>query len=330
MPTRNEEDFIGPCLDSLLATDYPVDRLEVLVVDGRSTDGTRDIVARYVERHPHIRLVDNPEQVTPSAMNRGIAIARGSVIVRLDAHSVYSSVYIRTLVESLEQYGADLVGGMMVTRPRSDTLLGRAIVAAITNRFGVGNSYFRTGVTTPRIVDTVFSGAYRKSILDRVGEFNERLQFSQDLEFNLRVKRAGGKVLLIPNVSCEYYARSDWESFSRHNYRNGLWVILPFRYSPSMPVGWKHLVPLAFVLGVLGSLIMALAWPAAGLTLFGLAVGTYLLCAIGASVAEARRAREPRLALLLPLVFLDLHLLYGIGSLVGVARLAAAMVTGHC
>ena len=135
VPCRNEEQFIAGCLDSILASDFPKDRLEVLVVDGVSEDGTRRIVNGYAEKHPFIRLLTNPKKTIPGAMNIGIDGSRGGIIMKMDAHTIYAPDYISQCVRFLEEYGADNVGGVVRTLPRTQTLVGRAIALALSNRW---------------------------------------------------------------------------------------------------------------------------------------------------------------------------------------------------
>jgi glycosyltransferase involved in cell wall biosynthesis len=320
IPVRNERAFIACCLDSVLASDYPGDRLEILVVDGLSDDGTREILAAYASRFGAIRMLDNPKQITPAALNLGIREARGEWIVRLDAHARIAPDYISTCVARSASSGADNVGGRMRTLPRGRGVIGEAIAAALSHPFGVGNSAFRTGAEQPRWVDTVFGGCYRRDVFRRVGEFNERLARGQDLEFHLRLKRSGGRTLLVPAARCDYFARCDPGAFLKHAWTNGVWAIRPFLESDIVPIRPRHLAPLAFVLALvtglavwflplgLGPFEAARPWP------FLLLALCYLAAALVSAAQLAWRRRDARLGLLLPGVFLSLHLSYGLGS----------------
>lgn len=316
IPCRNEVRFIGPCLDSIVRSDYPKERLEVLVVDGRSEDGTRAVVEAYRERHPWIHLLDNPARVTPVALNIGIRAARGAIVVRMDVHSHWAENYITECQRALEETGADCVGGMMVTLPRGQGRWDQAVAVALSHPFGVGNSAFRTHTGGPRRVDTVFGGAYRREVFADVGLFNEALLRSQDIEFSLRMRRAGKRVVLVPGARCYYWARSDLRSFLRHNWANGFWAVAPFLYASAVPVRWRHLVPLGFILALLGAAGLTLLWPSGGWVLAGIA-GVYAVAAMSASVHAAWRHRDLRLIGTLPGVFAALHLTYGLGSLAG-------------
>jgi len=208
----------------------------------------------------------------------------------------------------------------MRTLPREDTFTGQAIVASLSHRFGVGNSYFRVHSDEPKWVDTVFGGCYRREVFERIGLFNENLVRGQDMEFNLRLKKVGGKTLLVPDIVSYYYARSDIKSFWKHNFTNGVWAILPFLHSPIMPVSSRHLAPLIFVTGLLGSAVLGFVWTPF-FYLFLIILGSYGLANLGASLQIALEKRNIRYFIIMPFVFGALHFAYGLGSLWGVIKL---------
>jgi glycosyltransferase involved in cell wall biosynthesis len=322
IPCRNEVRFLDRCLDSILANECTGYDLDVLVIDGMSEDGTRDIVERYSRRDKRVRLLDNPGKITPCALNIGIANATGEILIRMDAHATYVNNYIEKCAKALVEHGADNVGGIMNALPQKDSLMGRAIVKCLSHPFGVGNSYFRIHENQPRWVDTVFGGCYRRDVFERVGLFNEQLVRGQDMEFNLRLKKAGGKILLFPDVASTYYARSDMLSFFKHNWGNGVWAVLPFLYSQIMPVCWRHLVPLAFVTALLVFSILALFIPLFALPFLSL-VSLYLVACLVVSIQIALKERDPRYLFMMPVVFAALHLVYGAGSLWGMMKIVA-------
>lgn len=319
VPCRNEQDFIGPCLDSILENGYPPESLEVLAIDGQSSDQTRSRIEGYVRRDPRVRLLDNPEQTAPAALNLGLRNASGSVIARIDAHSRLERGYLLRCVTALDQFGADVTGGLMHTVSQDRRPLARAILAAMSHRFGVGNSLFRAHTPEPRWVDTVFGQCYRRELLDRVGPFNERLRRGQDMEYSIRVRRMGGRILLLPDASSYYhYANTRLFPFLKHRWTDGVWAILPFRLSSVVPVRIRHLIPLFFVLALAGTAALALGGhPAAVLAV----AGPYATASLFASLHAAVRSRDLVLLFLLPLIFLLLHLAYGLGSLWGLLRL---------
>ena len=251
IPCRNEKEFICKCLDSVIANDYPKESLEVLVVDGRSEDGTRQIVNEYSKKHSFIKMLDNPKKITPCALNIGIKNANGEIVIRLDAHSTYQNDYISKCVKYLYEYNADNVGGVWKIVPRSNTIVGKSIALASSNFFGGGDAYYRTGnFKEPKLVDTVFGGCYKKGIFDKIGYFNENLVRSQDMEFNLRLKKAGYKTLLVPDIIVYYYTRSTLKEVFNHRFKDGIWAVVPFKYSEIVPVSIRSLVPLIFVLSL--------------------------------------------------------------------------------
>jgi succinoglycan biosynthesis protein ExoA len=320
IPCRNESRFLPQCLASVLASDYPADRMEILISDGASEDGTREfiealIAQRSANHDARIRLIDNPLRITPVGLNRAIDAAQGDVIARVDAHATVSPEYFSTCVEFLESCRADCVGGSMRTVPQEQGWFSQAIVAVLTHRFGVGNSFFRIGAAEPRQVDTVFGACWRRDVFDRVGRFHPQLARSQDMEFSLRLKAAGGKTWMVPSVETTYYARTKLGRFARHNFTNGMWAVLPFVYSDVVPVSVRHMIPLAFVLALFAG---ALALPWTPMLLASVA-GPYVLANLTASVSLVYRERKPSL-LRAPFIFFLLHASYGLGSIVGAVR----------
>jgi cellulose synthase/poly-beta-1,6-N-acetylglucosamine synthase-like glycosyltransferase len=192
MPIRNEAAFIHRSLGAVIAQDYPQQCLQILVVDGMSTDNTRAIVIDLAARHPNIRLLDNPRQTVPAALNRALQEAQGDIIIRVDGHCEIAPDYIRRCLEAFEQPGADCIGGPLVTV--GNNTLARAIALAQSSPFGVGGVAFRTGSSNGRYVDTLAFGAYRREVFDRIGRFDEELIRNQDDEFNFRLIQAGGKI----------------------------------------------------------------------------------------------------------------------------------------
>jgi glycosyltransferase involved in cell wall biosynthesis len=323
VPCRNEGRFIAPCLASILENGYPTHRLEVLVVDGASTDDTADQVRRFAASHPSVRLIDNPRRVTPVALNLGITSAKGAYILWMSAHNTYLAGYIRECVAAAERFGVANVGGGIETVARDTNLMAPFVVAALTHRFGVGSSAFRLASSEPQWVDTVFGGCYRRDVFDRVGLFNEALTRGQDMEFNLRLKRAGLRTLLLPTVRSIYHARSRYLEFLRHNWTNGVWAILPFRYVEHPPVGLRHLIPMTFAGALVTALVLATTVPH-GIWALAALGSAYILAATAASVDVALRFRNPLYLLVMPWMFLSLHLSYGGGSLWGGAQLGGA------
>ena len=312
VPCRNEVGYIAACLDSILSSEYPADRLEILVIDGRSNDGTRAIVESYAARSPGVRLIDNPKGITPVALNQGIRVARGEIVIRMDVHVVYPPEYIPRLVAALQTSGADNVGAVLVTRPASDKPMARAIAVALSHPFGVGNSYFRIGVTAPRWVDTVAFFCCRRSLFDRVGMFDEELVRHQDGEFNARLIGRGGRILLIPDVRSYYYARETLSQVRRMYFQYGYFKPLVARKLGRI-MTLRQMVPPLFVVSLIGSALAGIWLPAAAILSAGIA-GLYGALIAACSFGAARR-HGAKVALALAVVFPVLHVSYGLGFL---------------
>lgn len=319
VPCFNEERYIEQCVESILASEYPRDRLEVIVVDGMSTDGTRAILKRMIVRYPNLRLVDNPDRIKPKALNLGIAAAEGDFLIRMDAHARYDCKYVARSVRYALEFQASNVGGIRKTLPGEDTLIARAIAQSISSSFAAGNATYRTGASEPKWVDTVFGGCYRMSLFDEIGYFDEDLIRGQDREFNIRLKRSGGNILLAPDIVCEYYSRGTLGAFVKWIYVAGLTPFYVSRIIGSAIFSWRNFVPMAFVLTIVALLVLTLLN-----TIFALALGlvlcVYILAALAAAFQISRAARDFRLMFAMPFVFAVTHVVYGVGSLVGLVK----------
>ena len=321
VPCRNEAGYLAACLDSILATAYPADRLEVLVVDGQSDDGTRAIAEGYAARRarPPIRVLANPRRTAPAALNIGIEAARGDVIARMDAHASYPPSYLPGLVEALDTMGADNVGGVLVTLPAGPGPVARAIATALSHPFGVGNSRFRIGARAPQWVDTVAFGCWRRGVFQWIGGFDEELVRNQDDEFNHRLIARGGRILLVPSVTAHYYARESLGQVARMFHQYGLYKPLVARKVGRVMTA-RQLAPPALTLVLLAASLLA-PW-------FGLAriLGAAVAALYGVTVLAAAAAALPRLgvraALVLAVTFPVVHLSYGWGFLRGLVRWA--------
>lgn len=312
IPMRNEERFVAQCLDSVLSQLGTGRNVEVICVDGASSDRTTDIVKEYACRDSRVLLLTNPEQIVPVGMNRAIGQARGDIIIRLDCHCRYSPDYLQSCLEVLQRTGADNVGGYARAVPVHDNAVGRAIVAATTSRFGVGDSVFRVGGQEQE-ADTVPFGCFRRDAFDRFGLYDERLVRNQDIELNSRIRKRGGRIVFSPRIQCSYFQRSTYAGLRQQAFYNGLWN--PYTaYLVGGGLRIRHFVPLGFVLATLALAVFGAIWPFMFWGLAGL-WAVYLVSA-AAMAAKASRAHQASLALVL-LGFVQLHLAYGIGSFWG-------------
>jgi glycosyltransferase involved in cell wall biosynthesis len=320
IPCRDEEKFIGQCLDSILANDYPKENLEILVVDGMSEDKSREIVKRYAQQYPFIKLLDNPKKYTPFALNTGIRNSKGEIIIRMDAHATYIKDYISKCVKYLKEYNADNVGGIWKIMPRENTLINKAICFASSSIFGAGDAYYRRGYDKGiKEVDTVFGGCYKREVFEKIGFFNEKLLRSQDMEFNLRLKKAGGKILLVPDIVSYYYPKSNLKDFFLHNFEDGIWAIYPLKFI-KIPLKLRHYIPLIFVSGLLGTGFLGIFFPIF-FWLFLLLLSLYLLANLYFSAKIALREKDFRYLFVMPITFACRHFGYGLGSIWGLLKI---------
>ncbi len=318
-PIYNEEKYITIFLDSLLTQDYPKDDLEVLLVDGMSHDRTPAIVRDYMLRYPFFKLIENPERIVPYAMNRGIEAAKGDIIIRLDAHTIYQPDYLSVLVKGLRRLKADNVGTVCRTDVLKKTPKTLAIREVLGNRFGVGDSTFRTGIDHEQEVETVPFGCWPREVFEKYGMFDVRLVRNQDIEFNKRIIRGGGRIFILPDTYCTYMARETWHSLAKNNYGNGKWNILTVYYTKLLSsLSLRHFIPLLFVLSITVPLITALAWwPLALVSAMSATAYFVLMTSISANLAIKKKLNF----FCLLVTFMVLHLSYGWGSIMGLLKL---------
>jgi glycosyltransferase involved in cell wall biosynthesis len=310
LPVRNERMHIRRCLDAVLRQDYPPDRLEVIVADGLSTDGTREAAGSFSDSHPSLRVISNAGKIVPAGLNAAIAAAHGDVVVRVDGHCEIASNYVSECVRHL-QSGADAVGGPIETI--GETAVARAIAAGMSSRFGVGDSAFRTTTGQTRFVDTVAFPAYPRAVLDRIGPFDEELVRNQDDEYNYRLRKHGGRVLLAASVRSRYFSRSSFASLWRQYFQYGYWKVRVLQKHPRQ-MRARQFVPALFVLALAASLGAALLSVAPWWAFVSVA-GMYIALNLAASVSAS--GGHAATALLLPIVFVVLHVSYGCGFLKG-------------
>lgn len=314
VPIRNEAAWIGRCLRSLLAQEYPRERLEILVADGRSTDGTDAAVEAVSRIDARVRLLVNHRRIVPTGLNLAIGAARGEIIARVDGHSEVAPDYVRRVVTHLDR-GVDAVGGPIETV--GDGVLATAIAAGMSSAFGVGNAAFRTVPNRTLLVDTVAFPAYRRQVLEQLGPFDEELVRNQDDEFNYRLRRAGGRILLAHDVRARYAGRSSLRGLWRQYAQYGYWKVRVLQKHPRQ-MCLRQFVPPVFVATLVTAIVLGLVgqwwWPLA------LLLGSY-----GAFIALASwrmAVASWRVRALLPIVLITIHVAYGAGFLVGLVRFA--------
>lgn len=319
IPIYNEEKYIAKCLDSILEQDFPKEDMELLLCDGMSKDKTREIIFEYQKKYPWIQLLDNPKRIAPCAMNVGIEAAKGDIIMRLDAHASYQPDYFSVLVNGIKRLNADNVGTVCKTDVLNKTPKTLAIKEVLGNKFGVGDSTFRTGIDKEQEVETVPFGCWRREVFEKYGKYDERLVRNQDIELNKRIVRGGGKIYILPDTYCTYLARETWSALSRNNYGNGKWNILTVYYTKMFSsLSLRHFIPLLFLLSLVIPLLMAFIWwPFALISVVSLLAYTTLLSAVSIKLSVEKKLNF----FYLLITFYVLHLSYGWGSLVGILTL---------
>ncbi len=317
VPCRNEERYIEKCLTSIINSTYPKESLEVLVVDGNSIDKTREIVHTFLSHYPYIRLLDNPKRIAPSALNIGILAAKGEFIIRMDAHTEYPKDYCEQLVSQSISLNAANIGGACKTDILHLTNTTNAIKNVLSDLFGIGNSLFRLGILEITEVDTVPFGCYPRNIFDKYGLFDERLIRNQDIEFNKRIIRGGGKIYLLPDVTCTYYARETYSDLAHNNYQNGYWNILTPYYTRTLnSLSLRHFIPLLFVMAlIIPTLLSLFYYP---LLCIGIIIAFIYLTIIG---GRAWKIKNNTTWFHQLWAFITLHFSYGFGSIGGIIAL---------
>jgi len=313
IPTREEKATIGKCLDSVLKNSYPLDKLEIIVVDGMSSDGTRRVVEEYIARYSMVKLLDNPRLITPVALNIGVQATQGDIIVRVDGHSYVGADFLSQSVKALSEHPeADCVGG--VVYGIGGNLISNTIASALSSPFGVGNARFRTG-GYEGFVDTVAFGAYRREVFERIGLFDEVFIRNQDDEFNYRLIKGEGKIYLTPQIRYHYYVRPSLCKLWAQYFQYGYWKVRVIQ-KHRLPASWRHVVPTAFVISLVGSGISGI-WSLWGLYALGAITGSYLAASLLFSLIISVK-KGWRYLPLLPVAFGAIHSSYGLGFLKGV------------
>lgn len=303
IPVRNEENSIEACVKQIFRQTYPMDRLEVLVIDGMSTDGTKQKVGTLISENPSLRnsvpvikILDNPRLQRAPGLNIGIRHAKGDVILRLDARTKIDSDYVNLCVATLNSTGAQNVGGLQL--PIGETPTQQGIALAMSHPFGVGNAQFRLGKKSG-FVDTVYLGCYPKDIFEKVGLFDEDSSIiSEESDMNQRIQKAGGKIYLNPGIKAYYSTRDTLKS---------LWDLY-FRYGGARAgnllkhkrlTSWRQSVPPAMLaaLVISGLLSIPFVYPR---YVFIAILSLYLLASAASSASLTLKARKPKLT---PIVF---------------------------
>ena len=322
VPCLNEAGTIRQLLDSLRRQTCPADQLEIIVVDGRSIDGTRRVVEEFAKLNPGLalRVIDNPGKSIPRALNLGLAEAKGAFVVRLDGHSTPQPDYVDRCLAALIRTGAANVGGIWEILPSAETWIARSIAVAGAHPLGAGDARYRIGGPEGE-VDTVPFGAFRREWLDRVGQFNELLLSNEDYEYNLRLRQAGGVVWFDPKIRSGYLAKPDLRSLALQYWRYGYWKGRMLRMNLAS-LRWRQALPALFVLVLCMLLFSSLLLRLASAAPLGV-VATYLIVVLVAGAIQAARRRDPSLLFGFPVAISAMHFSWGTAFWIGMAGLAS-------
>ena len=309
MPCYNEQRTIRSLLVSIDRQTHPRQNIEVIIADGLSTDQTRQEIQKFKLEYPNlsVRVVDNPQRTIPAGLNRAIDAASGDYIVRLDAHSVPAADYVARSIAALEAGLGDNVGGLWEIQPGSDTWQSRSIAEAAAHPLGVGDARYRVGGKAQE-VDTVPFGAFQRSLIARIGKFDETLLTNEDYDFNTRIRRAGGKIWFDPGIKSQYIARRDFSALARQYWRYGYWKVKMLRRFPES-FRWRQLAGIFVVsFPVLTLLGIWFSW-ATWLLLVEIMV--YLLALISVGMQLAFKHRDLTLLWGVPMAIATMHFSWG-------------------
>ena len=313
-PCRNERDYIAVFVASLLAQELPAGcALEVLIADGMSDDGTREILDGLAAQNPSLTIVSNPGRIVSKGLNAAIRAATGDVILRMDAHTIYARDYVRACVETLDRTGADNVGGPWRAAGEGGLQQAIALVSHSPFASGGGRSH---ALDYEGPVDTVYLGCWRKEIFERVGLFDEELVRNQDDELNLRIVRSGGRVWQSPAIRSSYAPRRSLANLFSQYKQYGYWKVRVIQ-KHTLPASIRHVVPGAFVFALLALGFLSLFWGPPRV-LLALVLASYAVANLVATVHTCLAAGTFRYLPVIPIVFASYHVGYGYGFLRGV------------
>jgi succinoglycan biosynthesis protein ExoA len=312
LPIRNEGQSIEKTLQSIFF--QTIDKeFEIIVADGNSSDGTRELLKILQINNPNIILIDNPERIVSTGFNRALSRAEGDIIIRVDGHCEIASDYIRKCLECLERINADCVGG--ATEHVASGLVGKSIKMAQSSLFGVGGIAFRKKVDKGQYVDTLSFGAYKREVFDQLGGYDEELVRNQDDEFNFRMIQNDGKIWLDPSIKSTYTQRNSFTGLFKQYFQYGFYKIRVIQKRRGI-ASWRHVVPGLFILGLLTSVSIFFVY-GNNIPILSLCL-PYLSFSLFAIIFELIKTPSNLISvMMLPVTFFILHVSYGLGFLMG-------------
>lgn len=314
IPVRNEEQYITQCVESILAQTYPKDKFEAIFADGMSEDKTCEILESYIGGDLSVKIVKNEKKIIPAGVNLGIKNASGKVIIRLDAHSQYPENYIETCLKTLEETGADNVGGIVLAK--GSNFIGEAVAYMQASRFGNGGSEFRLGHKSG-YAETVPFGAFPRETFEKYGLFDERLERNEDNEINYRIRKNGGKVYLNTDIQTYYYSRNSLLKLAKMAFANGKWNMISLFLCKGV-MSLKYFIPFIFVVSLLVGIPVLIfgSWILKALFIAELICYFLLDIYFTAKIVGERGLRFVVNLIIFPLF----HVCYGFGGFAGLIR----------
>lgn len=314
VPCYNEESTIQHLLNGILAQAYPREKMEVVISDGISTDKTIQAIEAFQKDHPdlQIRVVLNQAKTIPSGLNQAVRESRGEIIVRLDAHSMPIPEYVQRCVSALQSNKGTNVGGVWEIRPGSTTWIAESISLAAAHPLGVGDAMYRLNAQAGA-VDTVPFGSFYKSLIEKIGGFDETLLANEDYEFNTRVRESGGVVYLDPSIRSVYFSRSTLSKLAIQYWRYGFWKLRMLKRYPHT-LRWRQALPPVFVLSLLAWVVLSL-WLQAAFYFLAMQLFLYFFVLGLAGLRLAFSKKKGYLIIGVPLAIATMHITWGAGFL---------------
>lgn len=303
--TFNNETVIEKCIKSILNQDFPIDKLEIIIVDGMSSDNTVKIADNILSlNNVEYKIINNKGKILAKGWNLGIKESQGSFIIRPDAHSILDSKYLLDGLKKIEENDSiDAIGGVLYTT--SYSYIGNFISIVLSNPIGVGPSSFRIGLKEDKFTDTIVYGIYKKEIFNCIGMFNENLKRNQDIDFHKRLKKNNFNMLTSPSLKATYYSRANLTSFIKQSFDNGFWV---GRGNGHI----RHFAPFAFIIAMF--LLSAIS-----IKLLIFFICFYIIPVLLSYIIFSKIINPIKLLIVLYLTF-SLHIFYGFGTLIGLSN----------
>lgn len=313
----NEEKAICSLFQDIRNQNYPHEKMEIILVNSMSTDRTKELMQEFAkEDNGFIRVivVDNPKKIQAAGWNVAIQTSKEEIIIRIDAHTMIPEDFVTKSVECLEK-GEYIVGGARPNISEENTPWKHTLLLAETSMFGSGIAPYRKG-HKKRYVKSVFHGAYRREVFEKVGLFNEKLGRTEDNEMHYRIRKAGYRIYFNPGINSYQHTRNTWRKMLKQKYGNGYWIGLTLGIEPNC-FSFYHFVPLCFVVGLIASIIL-MPWSMWPIGILGV---IYLIVNLFMSYIAVKNEKKYIQYLMLPFIFTSLHIAYGLGTLVGIIHM---------